>query len=190
MSKRSNRDALLEGALLCLQKRGYAHTTARDIVAASGANLGAIGYHYGSTERLLNAALVEGFERWFRELAQVILDVSDANELERLTRIAAELPGTFERNRPLARAFVEALAQADHSEEIRAALAESYERGRQNVATLLSTVTEQDETPRTRVAASVVVAAFDGLLLQWLVDPARTPTGADLIQAVATPTQR
>jgi AcrR family transcriptional regulator len=185
VSTRSNREALLEGALQCLQDRGYAHTTARDIVAASGTNLGAIGYHYGSTEQLLNAALIEGFERWFRELAQVVLEMEGANDLERLTKIAAEIPRTFERNRPLARAFIEALAQAEHSEEIRTALAESYELGRRNVVALLASVTQQVETPQARVVASVLVAIFDGLLLQWLVDPARTPTGADLIQAVA-----
>jgi AcrR family transcriptional regulator len=184
MNTRSNREALLEGALRCLQEKGYAHTTARDIVAASATNLGAIGYHYGSTERLLNAALIEGFERWFRELEQVVLALDDANELARLATVTAELPRTFERNRPLARAFIEALAQAEHSDEIRAALAESYEWARQNVVKLLSTISGRAETPQTRVVASVLVAAFDGLLLQWLIDPARTPTGADLIQAV------
>jgi AcrR family transcriptional regulator len=38
---------------------GYARTTARDIVAASGTNLASIGYHYGSTQALLNAAVVK-----------------------------------------------------------------------------------------------------------------------------------
>lgn len=94
------------------------------------------------------------------------------------------MPGTFERNRPLARAFIEALAQAEHSDEIRAALAESYERGRENVVALLEAIGSQTKTPQTRVVASLLVATFDGLLLQWLVDPTRTPTGADLIQTV------
>jgi len=53
----SSRDQLLEGALLCLQTKGYARTTARDIAAASGANLASIGYHFGSKEGLLNAAV-------------------------------------------------------------------------------------------------------------------------------------
>ena len=37
----------------CLREKGYAHTTARDIVAASSTNLASIGYHYGSTKALL-----------------------------------------------------------------------------------------------------------------------------------------
>lgn len=182
MSPGSNREALLEGALRCLQEKGYAHTTARDIVAASNTNLGAIGYHYGTTEALLNTALIEGFERWFREVADVILELQDANELERFTRVAAELPGTFERNRPLARAFIEALAQAEHSQEIRKALAESYERTRENVVALLQALNGPTAAPHSRVIASLLIAIFDGLLLQWLLDPDHTPTGADLIR--------
>src|ERR1700727_421485 len=128
----SNRDALLEGALRCLQQRGYARTTARDIVAASaGANLGAIGYHYGSTERLLNQALLVGFERWYAELVRTAEQASLKEQP--LAVIAGELPRTFQRNPPLVRAFIEALAQADQSPEIRAGLIECYERGRELV---------------------------------------------------------
>ena len=54
----SHREDLLAGAVQCLREKGYAHTTARDIVAASGTNLASIGYHYGSTKALLNAAVL------------------------------------------------------------------------------------------------------------------------------------
>ena len=50
-----NREALLEGAKHCLYEKGYARTTARDISTAAGTSLAAIGYHYRSTEALLNA---------------------------------------------------------------------------------------------------------------------------------------
>ena len=53
----TNPDALLQAAIQCLQEHGYAHTSARDLVAASCTNLGAIGYHFGSKEPLLNEAI-------------------------------------------------------------------------------------------------------------------------------------
>ena len=40
-----------------LETRGYAHITARDLVAESGTNLGSIGYHFGSKAELLNQAI-------------------------------------------------------------------------------------------------------------------------------------
>ncbi|WP_249044824.1 helix-turn-helix domain-containing protein [Crossiella equi] len=54
-----HREDLLAGAKRCLFERGYARTTARDIVAASGTNLASIGYHFGSKEALMTQALIE-----------------------------------------------------------------------------------------------------------------------------------
>jgi AcrR family transcriptional regulator len=167
----SHKENLLEGALLCLQERGYAHTTARDIVAASGANLGAIGYHYGSTERLLNEALLAGFERWFEELAAAAAEA--VRESEPLIAIARALPLTFERNRPMARAFIEAVAQAESSEEVRVGLVDCYARGRELLVALLAP--ESPPSPELNLVASFLLAVFDGFLIQWLLDPEQAP---------------
>lgn len=65
-----HREDLLEGAKRCLLEKGYARTTARDIVAASGANLASIGYHYGSKEALLNEAFLAVTEQWGDRLTE------------------------------------------------------------------------------------------------------------------------
>src|SRR2546423_10671599 len=65
-----HREDLLAGAVRCLRERGYAHTTARDIVAASGTNLASIGYHYGSTKALLNAAGLTAMDDFRAEKAR------------------------------------------------------------------------------------------------------------------------
>ena len=67
-----HREDLLVGAVRCLREKGYAHTTARDIVAASGTNLASIGYHYGSTKALLNAAVITAMEDFGAEMAKAI----------------------------------------------------------------------------------------------------------------------
>src|ERR1700736_6487160 len=67
-----HREDLLAGAVACLREKGYARTTARDIVAASGTNLGSIGYHYGSTEALLNAAVLAAIEEWGAQLTSAL----------------------------------------------------------------------------------------------------------------------
>lgn len=67
-----NRDALLDGALRCLLDEGYARTTARDIAAASGTSLAAIGYPFRSTEQLLQEAVAEGFRRWRSQFTLVL----------------------------------------------------------------------------------------------------------------------
>lgn len=174
----------MEGALRCLQDRGYARTTARDIAAAAGTNLGAIGYHYGSTERLKNLALEEGFTRWFHELAAPFLAARERGAAKGLAGTVAELPASYERNRPFALAFIEALAQAEHSTDIRSSLAEAYEQGREGTLSLFAPLLRRYPEADRRVIASAMIALFDGWLLQWLVDPGRTPTGGEVLNAI------
>jgi AcrR family transcriptional regulator len=176
VTTRGNREALLEGALLCLQERGFARTTARDIVAASGTNLGAIGYHYSSTERLLNEALLLGYERLFGELVNALAEAAD--DEQPLVVMARALPRTFERSRPLVRAWVEAVAQADYSEAVRDGLNEAYERGRDLLVGLLPSSQAKDSSAR--INASLILAVFDGLLIQWLLDPERAISASEL----------
>ena len=73
-----NREDLLDGAKECLVHRGWANTTVRDIAAYAGVSHAAIGYHFGSRERLLVQALLEELDE---------LDDRLAPEGEPVTRI-------------------------------------------------------------------------------------------------------
>ena len=97
-----HREDLLAGAVACLREKGYARTTARDIVAASGTNLASIGYHYGSTQALLNAAVFQAMEDFGAEIGQVMR--ADAGlggpTLERLERFWAHVIDSFRADPP------------------------------------------------------------------------------------------
>ena len=89
----SHKEDLLAGAVACLREKGYAHTTARDIVAASGTNLASIGYHYGSTKALLNAAVLAAMDEFGEEMARAIGEPDpgpSASEPSRLEQSALE----------------------------------------------------------------------------------------------------
>src|SRR3954454_8219431 len=92
----SNRDALLRGAKECLRTKGYARTTARDLVAASGANLSSIGYHFGSKEALLAEAFDEVFMEWTGRLTGAATSGPAESALERMgnswRQMLAEMP--------------------------------------------------------------------------------------------------
>src|SRR5215468_4329398 len=95
-----HREDLLAGAVRCLREKGYARTTARDIVAASGTNLASIGYHYGSTQALLNAAVFQAMADFGAEIEQVMR--ADAglggSALERFERFWAHVIDSFRTN--------------------------------------------------------------------------------------------
>ena len=139
MPQPSNRDQLLKGALLCLQTKGYARTTARDIAAASGANLASIGYHFGSKENLLNAAVARTCEDWTEAIGKAAFSTPDATPLERIARSWEAMIGSFEAQRPLLVSFVEAMAQAERSDELRGQMAALYRKLRDAVGAMVRT---------------------------------------------------
>lgn len=184
-----HREQLLAGAKKCLQERGYGRTTARDLVAASGTNLASIGYHFGSKEALLNAALIAALGDWEEELMSISRQFPGEGSWEDFGAAWTTVFGTLSRHRPLLVSYMEAMAQAQHSEEIRRAWADSYERARSEGAALLSRytsdpkVTGMDEKSA-RAYISFHSAIMDGYMIQWLLDPENAPDGHDLATAL------
>jgi AcrR family transcriptional regulator len=181
-----HREALLEGARRCLLERGYARITARDLVAASGTNLASIGYHFGSKEALLNAAMRQCFDDYIQEITGIVFADPGATPLQRVRASWAALVSTFEQYRPLLVAFVEALAQTERVPELRAQLADCYERLRITVAEMVRASVADLPHSTARHVASFLIAVYDGLQVQWLLDPQRAPTADDLMTALET----
>jgi AcrR family transcriptional regulator len=181
MAQPSHREQLLEGAIECLKTKGFARTTARDIATASNANLASIGYHFGSKEALLNEALIQLFEQRDRRVGQVRRASVDDSPLGFLTATFAAAGGVFKAPRPLFVAFVEAIAQAGHSEDLQSQLATHYQQAREQLADVIRAHVGGE---RSETMAALLLALFDGLVLQWLLDDAAVPSGKELIEAL------
>jgi AcrR family transcriptional regulator len=183
MPRENHREQLLRGALKCMREKGYAHTTARDIATASSSNLGSIGYHFGSKEALLNEAIREGFAEWTAQVGQITFAEAGATPLERGRASLVALTETFKEHRSLMVAFVEALAQAERSNELRRQLAGIYEEGRATIGGMVeaSLAEAAIAASHIRAVASLLIAICDGLMLQWLIDPEHAPSGEELI---------
>lgn len=181
-----HREDLLAGAKRCLYEKGYAHTTARDIVAASDTNLASIGYHFGSKEALLNAAMLEAIEEWGAELDRALAADSDpaATPLERFAATWTRIIESFTTHRQLWVATFEALAQATHSPEIRAFLGDALQQGRQGLVALFQNVDAAADEQLARTVGSFYQALLTGVWVQWLIDPDRAPSGHDLAEAL------
>lgn len=184
-----HRERLLDGAKRCLYEKGYAQTTARDIVAASGTNLASIGYHFGTKEALLNAAVLEAIDEWGDELERIFSSVPgiDANPMGRFEAIWKRVIESFETHRALWVSSFEAFARAERSPELREQLAEGQEQGRYGLVALFRGIEEGAVREReARTVGSFYLALVSGLMVQWLVDPERAPSGADVAEALRT----
>jgi AcrR family transcriptional regulator len=177
-----HRERLLEGALRCLQERGFARTTTRDIVAASGTNLGSIVYHYGTKERLLEEAMSEGFRRW-TEAISAVADESTANPFEQMRAALGQARSAFDDQQGLYTAFLEAAAETGRSDELRGHMAAGYEHARRRVGQSIRHTMPDAPDDDIRTLASLMVAIVDGLMLQWLFDRDAVPPGEEVAEA-------
>lgn len=172
-----HREDLLVGAKRCLYEKGYARTTARDLVAASGTNLGSIGYHYGSKEALLDAALLDAVGEMNDALLRLIhTEHARGDFAAAWQRIIDE----FDTYRPLLIAQVEAWAQVERSPALRDRLAAfQHDEVTRGIDQARATSPPVDE-PTARALAAVTTMLADGLVVQWLIDPESAPSGHDI----------
>ncbi|MFE5332746.1 TetR/AcrR family transcriptional regulator [Embleya sp. NPDC056575] len=181
-----HREDLLAGAKRCLYEKGYMRTTARDIVAASGTNLGSIGYHYGSKDALMQQALLESIEGWGDELSAALTEAVGAETvpLERFEAIWARVIDLMESHRMMWAANFEVLAHLDELPEIHKVLGAAQDAGRSGLASIFLGVPEEGDEHLTRTVGSLCQALLVGVVSQWMFAPDTAPTGRDLAEGM------
>ncbi|WP_329146470.1 TetR/AcrR family transcriptional regulator [Streptomyces niveus] len=179
-----HREELMAGARRCLEERGYAHTTSRDIAAAANAPLGTINYHYGSKEALLNAAMLESIQEWGAKVQQPAPEPApEATVGAQLEAMWARIIESQVTDRPLLVAASESLTQAERSPEVRAQIARAYEGARPQLAADLHGISGAEgsaDAATARAVGSVHMALVAGLTQQWLIDPEHAPSAAEI----------
>ncbi|MFF5294694.1 TetR/AcrR family transcriptional regulator [Paractinoplanes globisporus] len=185
-----HKEDLLVGAKRALLERGYARTTARDIVALSGTNLGSIGYHYGSTEALMTAAMLSAMEDWGDRIGLALTGPGAPGE-DPLIGFWRRVLGSLAEDRALWMASVEVMVQAEHNPQLREQLADGIQQGRRGMASLITGRPEDeldDETVRT--LGAVQMAMMSGVLIQWFTDPATAPTPEQIVAGIRALAER
>ncbi|MFE5846300.1 TetR/AcrR family transcriptional regulator [Streptomyces niveus] len=195
-----HREDLLEGAKRCLLEKGYARTTARDIVAASGANLASIGYHYGSKEALLNEAFIAVTEQWGDRVTEPhgadgaaadgqgetatapgpARDAATPATLDHFRDVWAKVVASHEESRPLWQLQMEIVSRVGTDDGLQKALAEKQLEGRDGLAEGMFGVDPKDDPDKARVVGQFTQALLAGVMVQWMVDPETAPSAQDL----------
>ena len=178
------RKKLLEAAITCLQQRGYARTTTRDIVATAGAHLPAVNYYFGSKDHLLQEAVTESMRRWLDTTLQAAAGHQGADPARRLRAGMGGYLASLPEHRPALLAAVEAYAQAGRSPELGDHLGAAHRDATETIAQSMDDGEGLDERDR-RGLAAVLLALFDGLALQWLLAPDGVPDADDVTRALA-----
>ena len=188
-----NREDLIAGAKRCLLEKGYAATTARDIAAASGVSLAAIGYHFGSKDALMNQAVFESVGDWGDELLRG-MDADEVLDGPPLRRFEAAVDRTLSSfggaGRGLWAAQLELLGLVEHSDELRAFLASVQGFAAQGLAELFLGIDPEADPEASRLAGTVMHALFIGLMAKYFLAPNQAPTAEEFAAGLRILAQR
>jgi AcrR family transcriptional regulator len=182
-----NREALLAGAKRCLIEKGFARTTARDIAAASGVSLAAIGYHFGSKDALMYQAIYELIEEWGDQVERA-LSAEGPLDAEPLRRFESVMERTIESfkgpERGLWAAQLELMGPMEHNEELRTFLAGIQHDAAIGLAELFLGIEPDQDPEATRTAGSVLHALIIGVIVKWFMDPKQALSARELTEGL------
>jgi AcrR family transcriptional regulator len=188
-----NREDLIAGAKRCLLEKGYAATTARDIAAASGVSLAAIGYHFGSKDALMNQAVFDSIGDWADEL-QRGMDADEVLDGPPLQRFEAAVDRTLSLfggpDHGLWAAQLELMGLVLHNDDLRAFLAGVHGLAGQGIAELFLGLDADADPEGSRLAGTVLHALFIGLMAKYFLDPKQAPTAQDFAAGLRIVAQR
>ncbi|GHF49845.1 TetR family transcriptional regulator [Streptomyces mashuensis] len=182
-----HREDLLDGAKRCLLEKGWVRTTAREIVAASGANLASIGYHYGSKEALMLEAFMRLTEEWGEGVGRSLAEnAAEAPSREdRVAHVVDALVASFGDSRDFWSVQLEVMGQLGNHPELRERFAAVLPQGREGMTAIFEGVDDKDVPERaSRTAGAVYHALFIGLWVQWLIKPEAAPDGRDVVEGM------
>ncbi|WP_405589412.1 TetR/AcrR family transcriptional regulator [Streptomyces sp. NBC_01092] len=182
-----HREDLLEGAKRCLLDKGFARTTARDIVKESGTNLASIGYHYGSKDALLAQAyvsLVEGMSDAFDGDGSAGI-TAEPGSFERFEQVWSNIIGTMREPGSMWRLSMEIVVMGDRLPELRDHLAAAQREAGRGMIPLLMGGREED-VPEEAVdtLGMFYVTLMTGLIAQWTFDPKTAPGAEQLTEGL------
>ncbi|MGW4435398.1 TetR/AcrR family transcriptional regulator [Streptomyces sp. NPDC004596] len=179
-----HREDLLEGAKSCLLEKGFARTTARDIVKASGTNLASIGYHYGSKDALLAEAYVALVERMSGAFDGRNAEPAGApGSLERFRWVWSGIVGTMREPGSLWRLSMEVMTL--DMPELREHLAAAQREGGRGLVAVMTDAPEEEVSDETAdTLGRFYLTLMTGLIAQWTFDPKTAPDGEALTEGL------
>jgi AcrR family transcriptional regulator len=178
-----HREDLLEGAKRCLLAKGFARTTARDIVKESGTNLASIGYHYGSKDALLAQAYIALVE-------ELSFDWGDGlggapGSLERFREVWSNIVDSMRQPGSMWRLSAEIMAMGDQLPEARDQLSRAQREGGRGLVSLLMGVPEEEVSDETAdTLGGFYGTLISGLIMQWTFDPKTAPDADQLTEGL------
>ncbi len=161
------RREIVEAALRCLERVGYADLTARKIAAEAKMSLGHITYHFADMDEVLAETCLLASER-LQAAADARITMPGATPAERLEAFLKA--GFSEEFLALShlRTRIDLWSAAQVHSAIAATERALYDRYRAQLERLLNQVSDPWKTDRIPMVSDLIMATLDGLWLDWM----------------------
>ncbi|MZD04567.1 TetR family transcriptional regulator [Streptomyces sp. SID5785] len=180
-----HKEDLLEGAKRCLQEKGFARTTARDIVKESGANLASIGYHYGSKDALLAQAYLALVEEHADDFEGVGGFTTPDGSLERFREVWSNVIEAMGKPGSIWHLGMELVVIRDKMPDVRDIVAKSQREGGSGVIPMFQGGEEPDaDDPSVDTLGKLYMTLMSGLISQYMLDPETAPDADELTEGM------
>ena len=181
-----NREDLLAGARQVILERGVAKATARDIAAAAGVSLAAIGYHFGSKDELVSAALTESLGSGIGDAMEAVVDETASLPLiDGFATLFDRMPEIFAANREALFASLENSVRVSRDRGASQALADATEQAHLGIVEVLRAARPDLDAADLDAIAKLEFVLVQSLGILWIISPDSLPTGDELARAVA-----
>ena len=161
------RREIVEAALRCLERVGYADLTARKIAAEAKMSLGHITYHFADMDEVLAETCLLASER-LQAAADARITMPGSTPAERLEAFLKA--GFSEEFLALShlRTRIDLWSAAQVHPAIAATERALYDRYRAQLERLLHQVSDPWKTDRIPMVSDLIMATLDGLWLDWM----------------------
>lgn len=156
-----------------ISEGGLTAATSRAVTETAGANLGAITYHFGSKDALVDEALIGAIDSLVAPALEILADDSIDPAVGFLQAIKA-LQQSLDGQSQLAPAYLEALLHSRRSPALAAAARSTLGRVRVTLAERMAQQVEDGFLPgwvEPEVMAGLLLAVAQGVVLQTIVEP-------------------
>ncbi|KAA0022986.1 TetR/AcrR family transcriptional regulator [Antrihabitans cavernicola] len=183
-----NREDLMAGARKAILEHGLANTTARDIATAAGVSLAAIGYHFGSKDRLITEALNESLGSGIGDAMETLIRDTGATQSlpEAFAATWNGMRDVLERNRDGLMLSFENGSRIARSPEAQQHMTNSIGGVYDDLAAVVRTTHPDLNSEQARSIAQLYFVLLQGFATLSLLTPeGELPDGDDLARAVA-----
>ncbi|MBB5916314.1 AcrR family transcriptional regulator [Nocardia transvalensis] len=169
-----NREDLLAGARKAILERGLAKVTARDIATIAGVSLAAIGYHFGSKDRLVSEAITESLGSEIGDgMEAAIRDAGEGRSLHDAVETTWNgMLDVVQNNQEQLLLSLENAVRIARSEELRAYLSDATEGAYADLAAVLRETHPNLSAAEARAVAKLYFVLFQGYAMLGLIAPA------------------